>query len=139
MLDHDLTVTGDITAVLYLSSDCPDTDLFVRIPDVDENGISIKLADGVMDVKYRNSFEKPEFMEPGQVYEVRIRTTKLSNTFKAGHRMRFTVTSSAKNFMFPNSNTENGFDSEVNRVAHNTIYRGGALASHILVPVEKDV
>ncbi len=41
--------------------------------------------------------------------------------------------------MFPNSNTENGFDSEVNRIAHNTIYRGGALASHILVPVEKDV
>ncbi|MCD8000180.1 MAG: CocE/NonD family hydrolase [Clostridiales bacterium] len=139
VLDHDLTVTGDITAVLCLSSDCPDTDLFVRITDVDEAGTSIKLADGVIDVKYRNSFEKPEFMEPGQVYEVRIRTTKLSNTFKAGHRMRFTVTSSAKNFMFPNSNTENGFDSEVNRVAHNTIYRGGALASHILVPVEKDI
>ena len=137
VLDHDLTVTGDITAVLYLSSDCPDTDLFVRITDVDENGISIKLADGVMDVKYRNSFEKPEFMEPDGIYEVRIRTTKLSNTFKAGHRMRFTVTSGAKNFMFPNSNTENGFDSEVNRIAHNTICRGGIQASHILVPVEK--
>ena len=137
VLDHDLTVTGDITAVLYLSSDCPDTDLFVRITDVDENGTSIKLADGVMDVKYRNSFEKPEFMEPDGIYEVRIRTTKLSNTFKAGHQMRFTVTSGAKNFMFPNSNTENGFDSEVNRIAHNTICRGGMQASHILVPAEK--
>ena len=137
VLDHDLTVTGDITAVLYLSSDCPDTDLFVRITDVDENGTSIKLADGVMDVKYRNSFEKPEFMEPDGIYEVSIRTTKLSNTFKAGHQMRFTVTSGAKNFMFPNSNTENGFDSEVNRIAHNTICRGGMQASHILVPAEK--
>ena len=104
---------------------------------MDENGTSIKLADGVMDVKYRNSFEKPEFMEPDGIYEVRIRTTKLSNTFKAGHRMRFTVTSGAKNFMFPNSNTENGFDSEVNRIAHNTICRGGMQASHILVPAEK--
>lgn len=136
-LTESLTVTGDITAVLYLSSDCPDTDLFVRITDVDEAGTSIKLADGVLDVKYRNSFEKPEFMKPDGVYEVRIRTTKLSNTFRAGHRMRFTITSGAKNFMFPNSNTEHGFDSEVNRIAHNTIHRGGAYASHIVVPTEE--
>ena len=106
---------------------------------VEEDGTAMKLADDVIDVKYGNSLEKPECMEPVQVDGVRSRTTKLSNTVRAGHRMRFTVTSSAKNFMFPNSNTENGFDSEVNRVAHNTIYRGGALASHILVPVEKDV
>lgn len=77
VLKQDLTVTGDVTAVLYFSSDCPDTDLFVRITDVAENGTSIKLADGVIDVKYRNSFEKPEFMEPDGIYEVRIRTTKL--------------------------------------------------------------
>ena len=49
----------------------------------------------------------------------------------------FYRTSGAKNFMFPNSNTENGFDSEVNRIAHNTICRGGMQASHILVPAEK--
>lgn len=74
-------------------------------------------------------------MEPDAICEVRIRTTKLSNTFKAGHRMRFTVTSGAKNFMFPNSNTEYGFDSEVNRIARNTIHFGGEAASHIIVPV----
>ncbi len=136
VLEKDLTLTGDVTAVLYLSSDCPDTDLFVRITDVDENGTSIKLADGVIDVKYRNGFYEPDYMEPGEVYEIRIRTTKLSAVFKAGHRLRFTVTSSAKNFMFPNSNTEAGFDSTVTRIAHNQIHCGGNFASKLILPVE---
>lgn len=138
VLDQDLTVTGDILATLYLSSDCPDTDLMVRLTDVSENGTSIKLADGVISAKYRNGFEKPEFLEPGKIYQVNIRTTKISNTFKKGHRLRFTVTSSAKNFIFPNSNTCEGFDSAVTRIARNTIHHGGNCASHIVLPVEKE-
>ena len=42
---------------------------------------------------------------------LKIRTTKLSNCFRKGHRIRVTVTSSAKNFIFPNSNTREGFAS----------------------------
>lgn len=137
VLLNDLTVTGDIMAVLYISSDCPDTDFVVRLTDVDENGTSIKLADGVVSAKYRNGFEAPEFLRENEVYKVCIRTTKISNTFKKGHRMRITVTSSAKNFIFPNSNTEGGFDSEVYRIAHNTIHRGGEYASCVVLPVLK--
>lgn len=135
-LTEDLTVTGELHAALYLSSDCPDTDLVLRLTDVDEAGTSIKLADGVISAKYRNGFDKPEYLKPGNIYEVKIRTTKISNTFKAGHRLRITVTSSAKNFIFPNSNTELGFDSPVNRIARNTIHRGGEYASVIEIPVE---
>ena len=76
VLEKEFTITGDAQAVIYLSSDCEDTDLMVRITDVDENGRSMKLADGVMSVRYRNQFEHPEFMEPGKVYPVTIRTTK---------------------------------------------------------------
>lgn len=136
VLTKDLTVTGELHAVLYLSSDCPDTDLVLRLTDVDEAGTSIKLADSVISAKYRNGFDKPEYLKPGNIYEVKIRTTKISNTFKAGHRLRITVTSSAKNFIFPNSNTELGFDSPVNRIAHNTLHRGGEYASVIEIPIE---
>ena len=48
VLEKEFTITGDAQAVIYLSSDCEDTDLMVRITDVDENGRSMKLADGVM-------------------------------------------------------------------------------------------
>lgn len=136
VLDHNLTVTGEVHATLYVSSDCPDTDFIVRLTDVSEHGTSVKLADGVISAKYRNGFEKPEYMVPGCIYEIRIRTTKISNTFKKGHRLRFTVTSSAKNFIFPNSNTREGFDSEVTRIAHNTLHCGGSHASNIVLPVE---
>lgn len=135
-LTVNLTVTGDAYAELYLSSDCEDTDLIVRITDVDETGRSMKLADGMLCVRYRNGFEAPEFMEPGIVYPVKIRTTKLSHTFKAGHKLRITVTSSAKNFTFPNSNTRGGFNSIETKVAKNSIHHGGKYASKVMIRVE---
>ena len=54
-----------------------------------------------MSVRYRNQFEHPEFMEPGKVYPVTIRTTKLSHTFQKGHQMRVTVTSSDEKLHLP--------------------------------------
>lgn len=131
------TVTGEAKVHLLVSCDCPDTDFVVRITDVDENGRSVKLADGVLGAKYRNGFENPEYMEPGAVYEIPVRTTKISNCFLPGHCLRLTVTSGAKNLIFPNSNTENGFDSEEKRAASVRIHRGGRYASFVEVPVER--
>lgn len=137
VLTEPLTVTGDMLAELYVSCDCPDTDFVVRVCDVDENGRSVKLADGVIGAKYRNGFDHPEYMEPDEIYKITIRTTKLSNTFLPGHRMRVTITSSAKNFIFPNSNTKDGFNSKTRQKAHVTVYRGGEHASGIWMPIEK--
>lgn len=136
ILKELLTVTGDMDVKLYISCDCPDTDFVLRITDVDEYGKSVKLADGVICAKYRNGFERPEYLTPGEIYEVHIRTTKISNTFLPGHRMRLTVTSSAKNLIFPNSNTRQGFDSEIIQKAKITVYHGGQYPSSICVPVE---
>ena len=137
VLTEPLTITGDVEVKLYISCDQPDTDFVVRVTDVDENGRSMKLADGVRGAKYRNGFEKPEYLKPGEVYEIPIRTTKISNCFLPGHKMRVTVTSSAKNFIFPNSNTEKGFNSEEIRVANVTVHRSGKYPSHIVVRQEK--
>lgn len=135
-LKEDLTITGDAYAEIYLSSDCEDTDLMVRITDVEPGGRSMKLADGMICVRYRNGFDKPEFMEEGKVYPVKIRTTKLSHTFKTGHKLRVTVTSSAKNFIFPNSNTRDGFNSVTVKKAANSIHRGGVHASCVILRAE---
>ena len=134
-----LTITGDMTVKLYISCDQPDTDFMVRLTDVDETGKSMKLADGVLGAKYRNGFEKPEYLMPDEVYELNIRTTKLSHCFLPGHRLRVTVTSSAKNFIFPNSNTERGFNSEEIRCANVTVHRNRRYASCIMLPVENGI
>ena len=130
-LSRPVTVTGDLLVVLYVSCDCPDTDFFVRITDVDEEGRSVKLADGVLGAKYRNGFEHPEYMEEGGVYPIRIRTTKISNTFREGYRIRLTITSSGENFIFPNSNTKEGFDSSQVQKARIRIHRGGDTPSRV--------
>ncbi len=136
VLTEDLTITGDGYAEIYISSDCEDTDLIVRVTDVDETGRSMKLADGMLCVRYRNGFDKPEFMEAGNIYKTRIRLTKLSHCFKAGHKLRVTVTSSAKNFTFPNSNTRDGFNSVVTKVATNSIHHGGTYGSRVILRQE---
>ena len=135
VLEEDFTVTGDAQAEIWLSSDCEDTDLVVRVTDVDERGCSMKLADGLLCVRYRNGFEKAEFMEPGNVYRAGIRTTKFSHTFKKGHRLRVTVTSSAKNFIFPNRNTKDGYDGVEKKTAEINIHRGGIHASRIVLKI----
>ena len=136
-LAEDVTITGDMTAELYVSSSAPDTDFVVRVTDVDENGRSIKLADGVLSARYRSGFEKAEFLEEGEIARLKIRTTKLSNCFRKGHRIRVTVTSGAENFIFPNSNTREGYNSTATVVAENTLYHGGAHASKLVVRVEE--
>lgn len=136
VLKKDMTITGDMTAELYIASDAPDTDFIVRLTDVDENGRSIKLADGLLSARYRNGFEKSEYLSKDEIVCLKIRMTKLSNCFKKGHRMRVTVTSSAKNFIFPNSNTKDNYNSEVNMTARNKVYHGGIHASKLTVRVE---
>ena len=130
------TITGDVRVHLYFSCDHPDTDFVVRITDVDEKGRSVKLADGVLDVKYRDGFEKPSYMEPGGIYKAVVRTTKISNTFLPGHSLRLTITSSAKNFIFPNSNTTGGYDSETREKAVISVHRGKENASFLEFPKE---
>jgi len=137
VLDRDLTITGDMTAELYISSDAPDTDFIVRVTDVDETGRSIKLADGILSARYRNGFEKAEFLEKDEIACLRIRTTKISNCFKKGHRIRVTVTSGAKNFVFPNSNTKEGYNSAKTVVARNKVWHGGNHGSKLIVRVEE--
>lgn len=136
VLENDIIITGDMMAELYISSDAPDTDFMVRLTDVDENGRSIKLADGILSARYRNGFEKSEFLQKDEIVCVKIRTTKISNCFKKGHRIRFTITSSAKNFVFPNSNTKDGYHSETTVVANNKVHHGGVNASKITVRLE---
>lgn len=135
-LTEDITITGDLTAHLYISSDAVDTDFVVRLTDVDETGKSIKLADGLISAKYRNGFEKSEYLEKDKVELVKIRMTKISNCFKKGHKIRFTVTSSAKNFIFPNGNTEKGYNEPNPVIAKNRIYCGSVNASKVVFTVE---
>lgn len=135
-LSEPLEVTGRITAKLYISSDCPDTDFTVKLCDVYPDGRSMLVTDGIRRASLRNSFEKPEFLEPGQVYEVEVDLWSTSLVFNKGHKIRIAVSSSNSPRFEPNPNTGDPHPVEgKTRVARNTLHLSKDHPSHVLLPL----
>ena len=141
-LDMDIEVTGPIEAVIYLSSDAPDTDLFVMLQDAypaDEiwpNGYRLNVSDGIFRVRYRDGMDCPRPMSPDTVYEVRFALYPTSNRFVAGHRIRVLVSSSSfpRFDVNPNTGEPIGRHSGL-RVAENTVHLSPVHPSRVVLPV----
>ena len=141
-LDADLEVSGPIRVRLWISSNCPDTDFTAKLIDVYPanahypQGFAMNLTDGLLRVRYRDSWEHPSLMTPGRVYAIVIDIFPTSNLFKRGHRLRLDISSS--NFprfdTNPNSGEPEGRAS-AQRVARNSIYIGAGHPSQLILPV----
>lgn len=137
-LKEDLTIAGNIYGEIYAASSARDTDWVIRLEDVDNVGNSIRLVDGILRARYRNSFEKPELLEPGKIEKYQIRMEKTANMFKAGHSIRVTITSGAKDLAFPNHNTGGNPADDIEMFcAEQTIYHDANHQSHVKLPVIK--
>lgn len=138
-LEHDLEVTGEIVAELFVSSTAKDTDFSFTLSNVYPDGKSINLHGldaGYLRMRYRNGYEKQELMKPGEMYKIRIGQVYTSNLFKKGHRIRIVITSSKAPHYDPNPNTGTEIATEKNLVpATNTIYHTKKEASRIILPV----
>jgi uncharacterized protein len=73
---------------LYLSSDNPHCDVFVRVCDVTERGRSRNVTDQIVRCT-------PANVTPGQVRRLRVALTDVSHVFVAGHRIRLQVAGGA--------------------------------------------
>lgn len=135
-LAEPLVIIGPVRATIYASSSAPDTDWRVLLCDVEPDGRSRKVCDGILRARYRNSFAQEELMEPGQIYCFEIDLVATANSFLAGHRIRVDVTSSDFPWLDRNLNTGGPFGEEASgQVAINTIYHDTAHASHVVLPV----
>jgi len=96
-LPEDTEITGAIEAEIFMSCDCRDTDLWVKVLDVGEDGKAFNLMSPGLDVQ-RASLRDPvrgrDLLEPGEVYLLRFESLITSQLFKKGHRLRILVTSS---------------------------------------------
>jgi uncharacterized protein len=90
----DFEVTGTVSVELYASSSAVDTDFTGKLVDVWPNGFAQNLTEGILRARFRNSREKPEFLNPGEVYKLSLDLWSTSNVFKAGHRLRLEISSS---------------------------------------------
>src|SRR5207245_11687144 len=139
VLAEPLEVTGRITAKLYVSSDCPDTDVTVKLTDVYPDGRSMLVTDGILRARFRESFEEERLLEPGKVYEVTVDLWSTSLVFNKGHKIRVAVSSSNAPRFDPNPNTGHPFRADMDtRVATNKIYFSQKYPSRVLLPIYKE-
>jgi putative CocE/NonD family hydrolase len=137
-LEQPLEVTGPLTVTLYATTSAPDTDFVVRLCDVHPDGASRILAEGILRARFREGYQQPRPVEPGQMYEYKINLVATSNLFQVGHRIRVDVTSSSFPRFDRNPNTGRplGEDGpEDLRPALQTIFHDSERPSHILLPV----
>lgn len=141
-LDVDTEVTGPIRIHLWVSSDCCDTDFTFKLLDVAPpnadypDGYAMNLTDGILRMRYRESWEKPALMVPGQRYRICIEALPTSNLFARGHAIRVDIASSnfPKYDVNPNTGAAQGYTGPV-RVARNTVHMDANAPSHIVLPV----
>ena len=116
-LTEDITVTGRLKADIFISTTGTDADIIVKLIDVIPdnepdfhtsyklNGVShtnnLQLAGverlqraEVFRCKFRNSYEKPEPLVPGQITEIKFDMNEIAHTFKKGHLIMVQVQSS---------------------------------------------
>jgi hypothetical protein len=108
-LAENMTITGPITAEIYVSTTGTDADWVVKVIDVypddvadpRNNPMNIRMGGyqrlvrgDICRGKFRNSFEKPEPFIPGRVTRIAFELPDVQHTFLKGHRIMIQVQSS---------------------------------------------
>lgn len=108
-LEQDMTVVGQISVQLQVSTTGTDSDFVVKLIDVypgdypnpSTNAVEVEMGGyqqlvrgEAMRGKFRKSFEKPEPFEPGRLTPVEWVMPDVCHTFRRGHRMMIHVQSS---------------------------------------------
>ncbi|MCF0056859.1 CocE/NonD family hydrolase [Dyadobacter sp. CY356] len=110
-LTSDLTLTGEITANLFVSITGTDADFVVKVIDVwpdslpaqvqrgqpkpmDMSGYQQMVRAEVFRGKFRNSFSKPEPFVKDKIEKVSFKLNEVAHTFKKGHRVMVQIQSS---------------------------------------------
>lgn len=137
-LTRDVAALGPITAEIYVSCECPDFDLWVRLLDVAPDGTAFNLMSPGNDV-LRASYREPQrrqLLTPGQVYKLTLINMRTGNVFAAGHRIRVQISGS----FFPDfsRNLQSGeleTTSATMRKAEIRVYHDREHPSRIVLPV----
>jgi len=150
-LQQNLTVTGNITAHIFVSTTATDADFVVKLidvyPDIDRKSLSMSgyqlpIAMEVFRGRFRKSFENPLPFIPGKVEEIVIDLHQVNHTFLPGHKMMIQVQSSWFPIIDRNpqkfvSNIFEAKEADFVKATH-TLYCNRKYSSYIELPVMKE-
>jgi putative CocE/NonD family hydrolase len=145
-LQSDLVIAGDVMAHLFASTTGSDSDWIVKLIDVyPENdgklpGYELMIDNEVYRARFRNSFEHPEPLEPGRVYEYAIDIHSANHAFRQGHRVMLQLQSTWFPLIDRNPQTwvENIFKAPASayQAATQKVYRSSKYATYVELPVK---
>ncbi|KPK69584.1 hypothetical protein AMJ87_10250 [candidate division WOR_3 bacterium SM23_60] len=141
-LEKSITVIGHPVITLHVESTAEDGDFYVYLEEVDTNGTSRCLTDGILRASHRTLFEPSfdnlglpyhrhfeqdvKYLPQGKLATLRFDLLPISKVFKAGNRIRVTITCADKSYT-----EENRMDPPPTV----TIHRSQQYPSHIVLPV----
>jgi len=150
-VEEDLTVAGPVTADMFFSSTGTDADVIVKLIDVYPDdaapveepyldvpmgGYRMLVRAEVLRARFRNDYETPEPLTPGEVTRLTFDTPHVFHTFKAGHRLMVQIQSSWFPLVDRNPQTfvdiYHGAEGDFQRATH-SLYRSARYPSRIVL------
>lgn len=134
--EQKMEITGPLTVHLYARSSATDTDFMAKLVVVRPDGFSFNLADGVIRARYREGYETPQLIEPGEILHYEIDVWATSYVLQPGERLRVDITSSNFPRLNRNPNTGAPFGETTEMTtAQQTIFLDKTHPSHIVLPI----
>jgi hypothetical protein len=130
-LTRDLDLVGELAATIFLRIELGHGDVFVRLCDVDQRGVSRNVCDGMIRLRAGD-------LEPAEdgVVEVRIPMYPTGYRFRSGHRLRVQVTAGAFPRFSRSHGTEDAIaDATAMRRNHYEVLHDAEHPSRIVLPV----
>jgi putative CocE/NonD family hydrolase len=106
VLDHNVTVTGDVIADIFASTSGTDSDYIVKLIDVYPtvansadpqatrmSGYQLMITEEIFRGRYRKSYEKPEALKANEVNEFKFSLHAADHVFLPGHKIMVQVQS----------------------------------------------
>jgi putative CocE/NonD family hydrolase len=93
-LESDLAIVGRPVLELGFRVDRPVAQLCARVCDVAEDGTSRRITYRPFNLCAHRSFERPEFLEPGRLYQARVELNACGHRIIAGHLLRLALSTS---------------------------------------------
>ncbi|WP_386679031.1 CocE/NonD family hydrolase [Loktanella sp. R86503] len=137
-LSDPLTLAGNITAEIVISTDVPDTDLVAVLMDIAPDGTMLAIQQGALRLRYRDGFDDPApLLTPDDLVTATIAFPPIAYRVAEGHRLGLHISSASfprleRHMNGPGLNAQ----SDTPRLAHTTVWFGPASGSALMLPVQ---
>src|SRR5262249_3581206 len=97
-LAEEMVVFGRPAVEITVAADAPVMPLAVRLCEVGEDGTSVLVTKGILNLTRRHGMDRPEPLTPGEAVPINMELEATAWRFRKGHRMRLSINGSD----FPN-------------------------------------